>query len=474
MTDRTGGVDKLHTALAVALFALGAALIVAAASGEIWFDELWSLRRAMDAGGFFPAVTAAHDNNHALNTAWVWILGEGKSPFAYRALAILSGFLSLALFYRLASRWGRSAALFALALAATSYPLAHYFSEARGYGPALFFTLLALYALNLWEERQRAGRAALFAVAVAFGLLSHATYLMVYLAFALHSARRLFEGGEARLAKAKALAALHAVPAALCGAFYLGFASRMEVGGGLAGVARDAMPEFLLALFGLPDASYMRILAFVPYAALLGFALWKFWKTRDGGWLLYVHALFAAPALMTLLSRSDYVYWRYYVLCVPFAVLLAARALAELWRAASPILKAAALLLLVAAAFGQSLRLYPLLEYGRGDYRGAIEKILSSARQSPVLVTSNNNQHNPLLLAYYAERLGVAGKLRYVPYFEPTVSPAEYFLFKHVGNGKERPKKEIQSQSLGKMGYIGEFKGSGGISGWSLWLYQKK
>jgi hypothetical protein len=74
------------------LLVLGSALIVAAARGTLWFDELLSLQWARSAQHPWQLLELyRHDNNHPLNTLWLMLVGEDRPPIAYRVLSVASG-----------------------------------------------------------------------------------------------------------------------------------------------------------------------------------------------------------------------------------------------------------------------------------------------------------------------------------------------------------------------------------------------
>ena len=57
-------------------------LIVAAARGDLWLDEIWSLlfvRASRSVTDLFARFR--HDNNHLLNTLFLYYLGERKTLF---------------------------------------------------------------------------------------------------------------------------------------------------------------------------------------------------------------------------------------------------------------------------------------------------------------------------------------------------------------------------------------------------------
>src|SRR5262245_14982594 len=121
--------------LPVALFfayLLSWTLIIVAATGDLWLDEIWSIRVAQAARIPTEILTRFHhDNNHVLNTLFLWFVGVQSTLFIYRLLAVASGMVALLLVGYLARAWGSAEILLSVALTGFSYPLVLYFSEAR-------------------------------------------------------------------------------------------------------------------------------------------------------------------------------------------------------------------------------------------------------------------------------------------------------------------------------------------------------
>jgi hypothetical protein len=130
-------------------YLLSWALIVAAAVGDLWLDEIWSIEIVRAASGPMEIFTRFHhDNNHVLNTLFLWLVGAQNTLFLYRLFAVVSGMVALLLVGYLARDWGFAEALLGVVLTGTSYPLVLYFSEARGYAPAIMFALISCALLR--------------------------------------------------------------------------------------------------------------------------------------------------------------------------------------------------------------------------------------------------------------------------------------------------------------------------------------
>ena len=162
---------------------VGLALRAAAATGDLGLDEIWSLRlvgRVPSFGGVFWGIS--HDNNHFLNSAWLFLLGQNAPVWAYRLPALVMGTLTVPALARLCGRANPAAGPFAAAVGAVALPLVDFGSEARGYAGLVLATVLAVEAAGRAVDATLAGdhaacrRAAWrLGAAIGLGLASHLT-----------------------------------------------------------------------------------------------------------------------------------------------------------------------------------------------------------------------------------------------------------------------------------------------------------
>jgi len=84
---------------------LAALLILAAARGDLYNDELWSLRFAQLADSPADFVRRfQHDNNHVLNTFYLFLVRGQRHLYVFRLLSVVTGSASVALAGHLAAR----------------------------------------------------------------------------------------------------------------------------------------------------------------------------------------------------------------------------------------------------------------------------------------------------------------------------------------------------------------------------------
>ncbi|MGD8255524.1 MAG: hypothetical protein PVF48_14105, partial [Syntrophobacterales bacterium] len=109
----------------------GAVLRVWAAFDDFWLDEIMSLGLAQSISHPWEILTLHHDNNHLLNTLYLFLIGKQQNWVWYRTLSVVTGTASVAIIAYTTFRRGFLEAATATVLVALSYPLILYSSEAR-------------------------------------------------------------------------------------------------------------------------------------------------------------------------------------------------------------------------------------------------------------------------------------------------------------------------------------------------------
>src|SRR5204862_1912632 len=144
----------------------GALLRLRGVFTDFWLDEIWGLRIALAAPSPLALITQIHqDTNHPLVSMFLYAIGPVRHWEWYRLLSLACG---LGTIFLIRDRTYRI-------LAALSFPLIVYSSEARGYAPAAFFLVVGYV---LWKKNPIG-----FGVAIVLALLSHLSAFAVYLGF---------------------------------------------------------------------------------------------------------------------------------------------------------------------------------------------------------------------------------------------------------------------------------------------------
>ncbi len=304
----------------------GAGLLFLCSRGDVWLDEIWSTEWADRAGSPWEVLSRfPHDNNHPVNTWWLMIVGTSGSPMAWRALAVLAGVLSIDLVGRLAALIDPAARGLASLLVALSFPLILYFSEARGYGPAVACSLIS--AMILFRARATFGWIAAFWIVSLLGLLSHATFVMVLLA--LGTWKTIVEVRSGR--HFAELMLWFGVPGLAVTAYFFGFLNRMEIGGGPEYSPATVVGHLFAYALGFPADGIWACIA-VGVGIVLGILSWCFGLGRscvpEIRWFLGLLPLVATG--VWLVSRPEVLYFRYFLILLPFGYVALAALLVRL------------------------------------------------------------------------------------------------------------------------------------------------
>ena len=158
-TTQGSPLDALMLWIAVGSFAVGIVVRVFAAQNDLWFDEVWSLQLLRERGHSLTDVftNIKHSNNHHLCSLWMWLVGQNASALVYRLPSVLASIGTIVLAGLIGLRQSRLAGCVAVILTSWSYLLIHFGTEARGYSLAIFFALLAWYALQQFEDTVAGG-----------------------------------------------------------------------------------------------------------------------------------------------------------------------------------------------------------------------------------------------------------------------------------------------------------------------------
>ena len=127
---------------------LGAVLRIAGARGDLWLDEITSVRSLSGLQHpwqvFYLGVS---DNTHFLNSLYLYFCRPSIDPLRLRGLSILCSTLAIPVAGMVLWRPGRNKAAAAVAMVSFSvtFPMVYYGSEARGYAGLELFSLLLIY-----------------------------------------------------------------------------------------------------------------------------------------------------------------------------------------------------------------------------------------------------------------------------------------------------------------------------------------
>jgi hypothetical protein len=448
-------------------------LRLAGATGDLWYDEIWSLafvgERASASAILFGAPL---DNNHPLNSLWMHavrqIFGEYAPALLFRAAGIFWGTLTVpATAWALRPLAGRRGALVGAGLSAVAYAYVLYGSEARGYSGLLLGLTCAFGALaRLVEKPFDRQQALVLAISICFGALSHLT--MVGAAGALAGAAWLARVWTQRsVSDAAAFAVrltttLVAGLAAPVGFFLYGLFStgRLQLGVQTP-FTWEAFAGGLMRCFGAgaglsattPEALALP-LAGVFVAAGLAVAPARQRVFLAGAILLY-------PMAVAALRPPNPQFARFYlVILIGFIALASVVAGQALARGGWP--RALVVACLGGLLVGNLARDARLMWEGRGDYGRAIRELSAAGL---LRLEVNRPSEVGATLRYHAKRVGAPVQIA-------QEGRADAYL--QMGDGETPPPaRQLEKKENGEVLTLWRFYPTASLSGFSWAVYRQ-
>ena len=465
-----------HLILA-AILAAAAAIRLAAADGDLWLDEIWSLDNlalAMTRTALADrAVLLFHDNTHPVNTLYLALVGPGAGALATRALSVFAGVCAVCVAAAIGWRRAPQEGLISAGMVAVSYPMVHYSSEARGYGVMLLAAMAAAWLMEVYLERPGRLKVAAFAAVSLLGIASHLTFLAALGGLGAWAAVTLFRRHGASVSTAARLVALFGVPLIAFEVFAIVAWDNWMIGGAPPADAADSAAILTLLTFGIDaygggPALYVLAMA-AP--ALAAFTIWRLAREDDASWILFLLMVLVFPLALILIEQPWPVWPRYFIVSAPFALILAARGLSLLAAQGAPG-RAVAAAALAGFAIGNAQVLESFFAAGRGHYGQALEMI-SANSTGPVSVSGYPEFSVGTLIAHHSRARGLDGTITFAPVAEDLNVSAPWFI--DGRSGRHRPKPVI-SRSHGRTGVaayrlVGVFP-HWGLSGTTWALYR--
>jgi hypothetical protein len=369
---------------------------------------------------------------------------------------------------RFAGRRGWLEGLLAMLLTADSYLLIHYSSEARGYGPAVFFDFLAFDFLETYLAVGGRWRAVGFWAASVLSLLSHLMFVLVYAAFVLWSCARLVERGRGWRHVLGELAVCHAVPLAAFALLYVLDIRHLVIGGAPEYPVTQVLLSTLALTIGGPDTGWQAAVSAIAAAGLVVAALVRLRRAGSDRWVFYLMAVVVTPALFAA-TRPQALFVRYFLGSVAFLLLLLAELFGGMIRRGGR-QRLAACLLLAAILAGNAWHTAWLLRVGRGDYLGALRYMAEHTLGRTVTIGSDHDFRNRFVLAYYTKYLGDA---KDVVYYDQDAWPQqgpEWLLLHRISEGKPPP--TVLPKSGHRYRLVKHYPHAA-LSGWDWYVYHK-
>jgi Dolichyl-phosphate-mannose-protein mannosyltransferase len=413
-TTQRSPLHALMLLMAVVSFAVGTALRVFAAQNDLWFDEVWTLQLLREHVRSFSDVftSVKHSNNHHLCSLWMWLVGQNASALVYRLPSVLASIGTIVLAGLIGLRQSRLEGCIAVILTSWSYLLIHFGTEARGYSLAIFFALLAWYALQQFEERPSWAWTVLFWSAVVLGFLAHLEFAFCFVGLVAWALWRFVRYRSRWRQAVLDLFALFTVPIVLLLAFYFVAIRGMEVGGGPMYQVTPLLIKTASYMLGGPASGAAAGIAALLAVASIYVVLVYLMFERDDRWIFYAVVIVVPLGLIAILLPVP-LSVRYFMISVAASLALLSSGYAALLRrgvAGCGI----GLTLLALFVAGNAVNTGNLLRFGRGQYLAALRFIEAHSNDREVVITSDYDFRNRMLVNYYKRYLERAEYTRYV------------------------------------------------------------
>lgn len=413
---------------------MGVILRIGATGGELWLDELWSLLKVSPLTSPTEIVTKVkHDNNHILNSLWMWAWGPLQFPLVYRLPSLIfSAILLSLLLLKTPRELSRRASTLWLTLVAFSYPLTLYGTEARGYSLTLLCAALAFLALlRLTSEPFDRRAIGTFAIAGIVGCLSHAIYALFLAPAVAWLLWRLAISPMRHNSRAILWGAI-VPPVLFASLLTLTFYRNMEIGGAPLLPYLEVAASTISVSFGGETLSSIEP-AVTGWNLFLGVAVILACVAELVAWIrsgspiaVLVALILITPWITVSVLQPHFILARYFITQIFFAYLLAARFLDRLIRQ-SRFGALVAGVLLVGFILGNMTRAVALVSAGRSHFV-QIFTALSSQNGESITVGGDQDFQNGLRLTYAKIVAPSTARLTYVPGYRTATTPPQYVV----------------------------------------------
>lgn len=458
----------------VILIVLAGALRVLATHNDLWLDEIISLQIANAVKSPWQIFSGVHsDNNHYLNTLYLYLVRRQSDAPVYRHLSVVFGIGLVPAGYWLLARRSRAEAVILAGLLACSYPLIHFSSEARGYSGALLGSVLAYAALVRCMEqggwRQSLLMGLTYGLALVLAVLSHLTACLIWLPLAAGSFL-IFMGRPGRIKSASLWIAINALPAGVLMALYfLDLRYLMQLGGPPMTPAYG-LGRLLSLAFGWPARDAVTVwIVLLPLSGLTVWQLAAMRKSGDSSWNLLA-LIYVMPMVCMLFLRPAFFSPRYFLVIVPFVYVSLAMLLARLLevRAGRSVLT----VMLALFVAGQAYLYLRFLRVGRGQISAGLQYMIAHTPSPAIRVASNQDFRALTELNYFAPRLLGDRQLAYVTLENQAKFLADWYIFH--GEGYDPPAPALLYNQNQPAWYRAAYFGCSELSGqaWTIYSHQ--
>lgn len=446
--DTSAVVQRWSTGSLVAILGLaaaGLALRAFGARGDLWLDEIWTfalLEPLTSIDQIFWRIN--HDNNHFLNSVYLYLIGPDASSLLQRGLSVALGVCTVVAAGLVAASHGRRTAIVTSLLFATSYPMVHYGSEARGYAGLVLFTLLSVLFLERRRDNRRSG--IVFGAIVLLGFLSHLTMaesvvvLVAWTSWMAWSRTGSLAATNIEVGRIFAPAFLAVLPLAAC----------VLLGGVLFGFQIGGVSPFTFQNFAQGYGGMIRYLLGLPWGMsgwacivfACGLVLASAWVWRDSRSSLYVIGICGLPLLIAVAHMPNVEFPRYFLVSGTLLLLFVGELLGRGFQARGRgvLFSAAALAGILVGNTGSLIEFY---KHGRGSYSGIVDQMTLGDDSS---YATSHDLRTGMVVDYFTDRLHRQATL--VPADKMCSTPPDWLILERATNEQQQLAQPAQGCTL--------------------------
>ena len=402
------------------ILVVAAAIRIRGALNDLWLDEIWSLNLVREISSPRAVFTGIHqENNQYLNSLCLYFLGPHGNWPGYRIPSLMAGMGSVVLAWLIGRRRSVPCAFFAMLLVGFSYVMVLYSSEARGYAALVFFSFLTFYVLERHLEKPCWTTAGLLSFSEVMGFLSHLTFFYFFCAVMVWSGWRFARSNPGFKRASASMLAGHALPLLVFGWLYFVDIRVLVMGGGTPSSLIKVYDDALAWTVGFPGGVPPLAVA-LAVVVVFGAGLWLLGRERSVLPVFFV-CVMIAPVLMIVIKHHQFIYVRYFLISMAFALILISFLLGWLYERGR-MGKGICLLFLAAYFLANGWHMMALFRDGRGHYGEAARMIAEQSKGSVVTIRCENDFRISTVLQFYIP--GVMGD-RTVKYYQNDLWPKD-------------------------------------------------
>jgi hypothetical protein len=461
-------------AASILLIVVAVAIRVRAAQNDLWLDEIWSLDLVDKISSPREVFSHIHsDNNHYLNSLWLYICGFQGNWCGYRMLSILAGIGTVALAWLIGHRRDMINAIMAMLLTGFSYVLILYSSEARGYSTLIFFSVLSYYLLDCYLRDRRWQVALLFSLSACFGLISHLEFAIFFFSSFLWASYRLIKSGSGFGQAIEPLAVCYAIPTLLLALLYRIDIRYMVIAGGDQPGLFKCYATALAWALGMPPL--------IPTWATFGIAtlilmvcLHQLWREKSDSIVFFGSVVVVMPILLAIAQGSEVLYVRYFIVSIAFFLLLMSFLLASLYTAWGSKGTMLCGFLLIGYVIANGWHLMALFRFGRGNNGQAIRYLVQNSKEPRFTVGGDQDFRIGTVVDFYNRTEIGNHSLKYVTMNNWPANGVEWLICQKESYADPAPPAQVLTDRKGHQYELAKIFPTTPLSGLHWFVYHNR